>query len=186
MISKAIRRVTQGPSHVLIEVFEIDTAGRHHRYYFESIWKTDPATHKNGVRGPIPLEKLVEWVTAGSPACSLVEIPETGYLPLTQKEAAAAVQLLRDATHTIHYAPQQLLRNFISKTGLRIGLGAGSEKRWTCCETPLRCRVLPPRLWDLVGAGDVLWDELWPGGTSRYSLMEAAQRIVRTYGTISP
>jgi hypothetical protein len=31
--------------------------------YFESIWKQDPETGKTGVRGPLPIGNLFEWVT---------------------------------------------------------------------------------------------------------------------------
>ena len=181
--SKAIRRVTGGPSHVVVLVREISPNGRQESYYFESIAKADAVTHKSGVRGPIPLSRLSEWVDE-KPSRSLLTVPDKGYLPLTQEEAADAVRRLRDAVPTTHYAHTQLGQNLLARIGVRFSLGGGSDKAWTCCETPLRAGVLPPRWWGEVGMADVNADEFWPGGSSRYSLMAAVQRVIAAHGTV--
>lgn len=186
LLSQSIYAVTGGPSHALIEVLEVTPAGRYERYYYESIWKVDPETGKDGVRGPVPIVNLLDWVAEKKADRSLVEVPEAGYLPLSSEEAAEAVRRLNEAVPVIRYARKQLARNLIARTGLRIARGAGSPTQWTCCETPLRTHVLPPRWWAVVGVGDILFDETWPGGDSRYSLMEAARRVVKEYGTVCP
>lgn len=182
--SKMVRKVTGGPGHALVEVLEITDAGHREHYYFESVWRTDEVSHKDGVRGPLPLTKLVKWVNEKRPERSLVEVPAIGYLPLTPEEATRAVARMRDAVHTIRYARKQLLRNWVASFGLRIGFGSGSPLAMTCCEMPLRCGVIPSRFWDLIDMRDVNADEVVPGGCTRFSLMAAAHRIVERYGII--
>lgn len=185
LVSKAIRAVTGGPSHALVLVTEIKPGGHAERYYFESIGKVDKSTHKSGMRGPIPLAHLVGWV-AEKKSRSFVTVPDVGYLPLSQEEAAAAVANLRDAVPVIHYARSQIVRNFVAATiKTRLTFGDGSPLAWTCCEAPIRCAVFPARWAFCVDLRDVNADEMWPGGPSRYSLMAAAQRVVREFGTIS-
>lgn len=182
--SRAIRAATGGPSHAMVMVFEVKPNGQHECYQFESIMKTDANTHKGGVRGPIPLSNLLDWVTAEE-GRTLTTVPEDGYLPLSQPEAKIAVRNMRNAVHTIHYARAQLVSNFLAAVfKTRLTFGAGSQLRFTCCELPIRARVLPARVWDVMGLDDVNADELWPGGPSRYSLMAGAQRVVNEYGAI--
>lgn len=184
LVSRAIRGVTGGPSHAVVLVLEVTPSGRHERYYFESLMKVDKTTHKDGVRGPIPWTNLSTWLDEKK-SRTLVTVPEVGYLPLDQDEARAAVEKLRDAVNTVHYAKLQLAGNMLAAVAkLRVTFGEGSPLRWTCCEVPIRCDVFPSRWAHLVGLKDVNADEFWPGGPSRYSLMAAAQRVVRAYGTI--
>lgn len=184
LVSKAIRRVTGGPSHVMVMVFEVKENGQHERYQFESFGKVDKDTHKTGVRGPVPLANLLDWLSSGE-GRTLITVPEDGYLPLTNEEAREAVQNMRDAVPVIHYARAQLGGNFLAAVfKTRLTFGEGSPLRYTCCELPIRARVLPPRFWDLLGLDNVNADELWPGGPSRYSLMAGAQRVVQKHGAI--
>jgi hypothetical protein len=184
--SKAIRRVTGGPSHVSVSVFEIADNGQHSRYYFESIGKRDKDTCKTGVRGPIPLTHLEEWLSDKPETRRLQMVPNHGYLPLTPAEADFAVKNMRDAVPTIHYAHLQLGGNLLARFGVRVTFGNGSPLTMTCCELPVRTRVLPSRFWAALGLDNVNADELWPGGSSRYSLMAGAQRVVREFGEIFP
>lgn len=184
VFNKAIRLVTGGPAHALVIVLEVKPNGQHDRYYFESIVKVDKATHKNGVRGPVPLSNLMDWL-AEKDTRSLVTVPEAGYLPITQDEARRAMAAMKAAVNTIHYAKVQLVSNLLAAVvKARITFGGGTSKKWTCCELPIRCRVLPSRFWELVGMDDVNADEFWPGGPSRYSLFDAAQRVVDKHGVV--
>jgi len=185
LTSKTIRKVTGGPSHVLVEVFEVTDGGRHDHYYFESMATVDKTTHKNGVRGPLPASKLAAWLAEKPASRTLVEVPGNGYLPLTQEEAAAAVSHMKDATRLIHYAGLQLVGNFVAATlKTRLTFGSGSPLKWTCCEMPVRTRVLPPRWWDLLGLDNVNADELWPGGSSQFSLMAGVFRVIEKHGAL--
>ena len=182
--NKVTRNVTKGPGHVIVIVLEVKADGTHDQYYFESIGKTDSVTHKSGVRGPIPITDVETWAAAAKTR-SFITVPEIGFLPLTQHEAEDAVCKMRNAVNTIYYAPLQLASNGLAaRLHLRVTFGDGSPLSWTCCEMPIRTRVIPPRWWDLVGMDNINADEIWPGGTSMYSLYAAAQRIVDKYGRI--
>ena len=184
-LSSLTRKATGGPSHVSVHVFEVKPNGQHERYYFESILKTDASTHKTGVRGPIPLTNLLDWLTSAE-GRMLVTVPDDGYLPLTQEEARAAVRALRDSVQLVHYARAQLLGNLLAALlKVRLTFGEGSPLRFTCCELPVRARVLPARFWDLLGLDNINADELWPGGPSRYSLMAGVQRVIAVHGSIN-
>lgn len=174
--NKMTRKVTGGPGHAVVEA---NLNGD--EVVYESVWKVDPGTHKSGVRW-IPLSQLKEWAAAGPQTRLYYTVPETGYLPLTDEEAAFAVSRLKDAIPIVRYAKLQLAQNLLARTGLRLGFGGGSETQWTCCETPVRARVIPARWWDLLGLDGINADEIWPGGSSRYSLEAGARRIVQAYG----
>ncbi len=177
IFNKTVRAITGGPGHVLVEV----TGVLPKPVIFESVWKKDASTHKSGVR-MASLEKIQEWVAEKPETRIYYTVPDREYLPLTQDEAQAAVAKLYDSVRTIHYAELQLVGNLLARAGVRLGFGGGSETRWTCCETVVRARVLPPRFWDLVGMDNINADELWPGGSARYSLEAAARRVVQAYG----
>jgi len=185
-VSKMIRKVTKGPSHALVLVLEVTPTGEQKLSYHESIAKTDAKTHKTGVRGPISFDHLASWL-AGKENRTLLTVPEDGWLPLTQHEAKDAIQKMKDAVNIIYYAPLQLAMNLLAaKLNTRLTFGDGSPLAWTCVEMPLRCHVLPPRVWDLLNMLTLSADEFWPGGPSQYSLYAAAQRVVNKYGTIQP
>lgn len=184
--SSIARAVTHGPGHVIAIVLEHKPDGTFSHYYFESIIKTDPQTHKNGVRGPIPYEHVVSWANESNTRY-LITVPDDGYLPLTHHEADDAIKKMKAAVNVIYYAPFQLLSNLLAaKIKMRLTFGQGSPKNWTCCELPLRCHVIPPRMWDTLNVLTITADEFWPGGPSQYSLYEGAQRVVEKYGTINP
>jgi hypothetical protein len=195
LVSKAIRAMTGGSSHVAAEFWMVSEGStRVSRVYFESIAKVDSETHKSGVRGPIPSQKLVDWV-AGKSTRHLViqpapvfegDITTPRFLPLTQDEAFKAWSLLESAVPTTGYARAQLAQNLLALLpgGLRFTWGSGSDTRWTCCETIVRGRVIPPRFWDHLHMDTITADELTPGGSSIFSLYAGVARMLEEHPPI--
>jgi len=184
MVSKAIHAVTGGPAHVAIEVTSVSEGEVFDVSYFESIWKKDKRLGKNGVRGPIPIQSLVDWAVE-KPGRTLEMQPAVGYLPLTQDEALVAVLQLREARDVIHYATLQLVQNWMAAAlRTRLSFGSGSPKTWTCCEVPVRTRVIPARYWGYLGMDHINADEIWPGGESIFSLRAGVERLLAAHPAI--
>jgi hypothetical protein len=174
--SWAIRSAIGGPfSHCLVRFYsDAGTLGEE-TVYFESIWKTDKETGKNGLRGPIPIERLTEWQDEDTANHVVYHQP---WLPVTDLEAMRAYQYLEAYVPKIKYAKLQLAKNGIyAATGLWLIRRTGTQKHWQCAET---CgRALPARLWPALGIGDVVFDMLVPSGRRGIGLFELTEAILR-------
>jgi hypothetical protein len=169
-VSRAIQHVTGGRySHCLVIFDQQDGEP----IYFESIFKRDPATGKNGVRGPIPLYHVTDWV-AEKPGRRFYTL---GPLPMTEQEVEGAYFRLAAAVHTIRYAPFQIIRNWIrSRIGLNLYFGLGSPYEWTCSETALR--VIPRRFAEYFDLGDHHFDYYAPSGHRLPSVYDGVTRMI--------
>lgn len=162
-VHNCIRLVTGGMGHVLIEFWLITKERPAQVFYFESIFKNDKRTKKNGVRGPIDIANVNEWLNRKPNRWFIVQ-PRQGFLPLTQEEAWKAMHHLMCACHTIHYAPTQIMQNaFAGLTGVYVHFGKGTDSKWTCSETVVRT-VVPVEAWDYFNLANCRMDDIFPGG----------------------
>ena len=164
--SIAITKATSGVAYHCVLSFQEP----HGEEYFESLQKVDAATHKEGVRGPIPLSHLEEWVAA-KPSRHLLSV---GPLPMTQDEIAQARAVCEWAVPRIGYDEVQCFRNWLHLVGhLIIRFGQyGSRKAWTCSE--MCARALPSRFTtQYLYLGDLLYDLIVPSSAKAAGLYEA-------------
>jgi len=178
----AINRVTGGHAHC----FVIFHNGRR-EFYFESIflkkydWKIDG--YKNGVRGPIDFCHVVDWVKEKPEKRKLMLQPYPGFLPFSEDEVLTAFNLLSKSVHTIHYAPLQIVSNWIAaRTGLEIRYWRTGAKRWTCSETNFR--TLPNWAWKYYGLPDVTADSMAPGGDRLPSIEHGTASLLKDHPAI--
>jgi hypothetical protein len=167
-VSKRVAKITKSPySHVVI-IFSTDED----EIYFESFYKADKQTSKkNGVRGPMPLSDLEEWVAEDPDERQLNIYPQVGYLPLTDHEVEAAYTELCKAVHHVYYAPVQIGLNLIAaRLGWYLKRRRGSTDKWTCSETCVR--ILPPRVWGYFGLQNYNADDFAPAGTVLPSVLD--------------
>ena len=141
-VSRRVCALTGGDfSHVGI-VFYKETAPAE---YFEA-WHKKEGAGKNGLRGPLPLEKLARWQIEKPGARRFELMPANGFLPITEAEAVYMRLELMAARNRVKYAGLQILQNLVAlRLGLQISLRRGGAAKWTCSETVIRC--LPARLW---------------------------------------
>jgi hypothetical protein len=169
-LSIAIRKATGGVAHhVLARVEENDGS----LIYFESSWSKDASTGKDGVRGPLPYAKLLQWA-AGSPKHKVIE---QDWLPLTEEEIVKAIQMLTWATRTIKYAHLQLATNLLQNMGVILAVTSFADL-WTCSETCARIlsyRISAPYL----KLGDCLFNNIVPSAKGDVcGLYEAMERVI--------
>jgi len=177
LTNEAIRRVTGGPAHVVIAFIHHDET-----LYFESIWKKDPVTKKDGVRGPLPIMRIQNWLVE-KPGRTIEWQPVDGYLPFSFEETEKMFADLCAAVHTVKYAKLQIVQNWISgRANIRISRGEGTRNKWTCCEAPVR--VFPLRFLDCLRIRSISADDFFPGGDSIYSLRAGVDRIIKRFGVI--
>lgn len=176
---KLIPRVSGGMySHVIVEFLEGNNS-----VYFESIWKKDKDTGKTGVRGPIAMSKIHEWVSENPKNRHYHRQLKAGWLPLTVDEAEAAYNASCAAVHDIEYAKLQILQNWVERRlSLYIHIGKGSDKNWTCCELPLR--IFPSRVWKYFELLNYTADDFAPSGHNGPSLMDGISAWIIEEGTI--
>jgi len=163
------------------------------RFYYESIWKKDSVTGKNGVRGPIPFANLREWVRAGKKR--RLEIQD---LPgLTAEDAFTAWQKAHRAVGHVRYAPCQIWWNFRTLYfSTAIPIRFRSPFTWTCVELPLR--IFPDEWimglrWPkrvrkgilLLSIRDWMCDEAAPSGTRLPGIFEMVEHYRQVRGLIS-
>lgn len=171
----AIRRATGGPfSHTLV----LFTDQNGEEYYYESIWSVDPATGKDGVRGPIPYKKLTDWHEEDPKFHILYR---QNMLPVSDHAAMLARQTLSDATKKIRYARLQLFQNWVtSRTGYVIFRKEASKDQWTCSEAC--ARVLPPSFsMEYLNIGNITFDYVLPSGNrdGTIGLFERMEALIR-------
>ena len=152
-------------------------------FYFESVWSKDSVTGKTGVRGGIdrPLAKLLDWQSE-SMSHRFAELPCVGFLPFTHEECVAMFNALVRATYTVKYARGQILANWLTqRTRLRVAVSLGSDKYWTCSETPVR--VMPPWAVDYYLHRSLSADDIPPSGRKLESLYGGTEALIRARGT---
>lgn len=176
--TKIICRVTGGPySHVFVDF--LDNDGQ--EVYFESLWKKDPTTGKDGLRGPMPLSNVVDWQAEDVAHRRLEMQPADGWLPLSQTEAQAAYDTMLSMVGRIRYAPGQLVQNWFGRrTGLFVRFGGGSRNAWTCSETCIYC--LPSRFWNCYEIPFFTADDQAPSGTGLPSIYEGTRKLIAIHG----
>jgi len=175
-----IPRITGGLySHVIV-IFLLDDGSE---VYFESIWKKDETTQKTGVRGPLPISKIEEWMAEHPKDRQFDRQPKTGWLPLSDEEVERAYSMVMNAVNEIEYAKLQILQNWVERRlGVYIHIGNGSNKKWTCCEVPLR--ILPSRVWTYFSLLNYTADDFAPSGHNGPSIMDGVSAWIMKEGTI--
>jgi hypothetical protein len=175
-VSQWIQKVTGGRfSHCLL----IFSVGDSAPLYFESIAKEDPCTGKTGVRGPYPITRIREWVAESPERRRFVQLPDPGWLPLTDGEVWDAFIAAAAAVRTIGYAPLQIAQNWLAaRTGIVLGDWRGSPGKWTCSEFCMR--MMPARTWGAFGLPDVTADWIAPSGGRLPSVETAVGRLCPT------
>lgn len=127
------------------------------RVYWESVWKVDPITGKNGVRGPVDLRNVIEWQKADAHHRELDLREFDSVTP-----PARSIDRWCCAVPDIRYAPiRQLIGNL--RHALRgIGISVPSPDRWQCAEAIARANAEHAAAhW---GLGDLLFDHYTPAG----------------------
>ena len=151
------------------------------KVYYESIWKKDPATGKDGVRGPVPFQHIVDWQAEKPHSREFVLQPEGAFLPLTSTEVWQTEARLRAAVSTIDYAHDQLLFNLLlGWTSWSLRHREGTPRDWTCAETP--ARVLPARCLPYFQCPPWCEDDMAPDGHRLPSVWDAMERWMKAEG----
>lgn len=185
LATEFITQVTGGPFAHCFAVFYPEQ-GR--PMYFESIVKSwsQPETRKrkNGVRGPLLLDTVYEWLTRDIHNRRLHLQPMCGYLPFATTEVEAAYNTLAAAVHDIRYSPAQIFHNWLEqRLGLYWHWGRGSTRRWTCSETCIR--VVPSRYWHYYDLLNLRADNITPSGRRGMSLFSGTEALIAAEGTRS-
>lgn len=130
------------------------------KIYFESIWKIDPGTGKTGLRGPIPIGNLLDWIDV-SPGN---HIAKAQLIRITPEDTRRAYNKLISNVGYITYAKFQIALNFLSVNfPLTLGPRFATANKWTCSET--LARVLPAELQvNSLHIGQVTYDFVVPAG----------------------
>lgn len=157
-------------AHALV-MFEYDDSSRE---YYESISssrqikaRSGAVYIKNGVGGPFPAGKIVDWASQ-KPAKRSYHFQEV--LGLTPEEVVACEAFLVKAVPHITYAKGQIIQNARYLITGRLGkVKRISPKRWTCSETAFRC--LPVRVQHEMGLGNFLYDWVTPAGQKGFGLL---------------
>ena len=186
MTTRLICRVTGGDySHALIAFYPEDWRDETWEpFYFESVWKRDSVTGKNGVRGgmDLPVSKILDWQSESMDR-RFVELPCEGFLPFTHAECVDMMNHLNWATHTVRYAPCQIISNWITqRIRLRIAVRFGSQQLWTCSETPIR--VMPSWAVDYYLHRSLSADDIPPSGRKLESLYGGTEALLRDLGSL--
>jgi len=178
-VSQVICRVTGGKyAHTLIVFDEVDQTGLKGSFYFESISKKDPTTGKTGVRGPIPLNNLLEWQKE-KPESRSVEF--SAHLPVDKDEIKEVWRKLQVAKRVVKYAYLQCANNWIERRlGLYIHFGRKrGVKRWNCSETVIR--ILPCRFWIYFDLLDCRADDIVPSGSTMVSVHDGVRKLLEAH-----
>jgi len=139
-------------------------------YYYESMSNKVYVTNclgvtirKNGVRGPLALQNLEEWVDREPKKRRIQYLPSDCWLPVSAEEAMRAHSILAEAAHRVRYPKAQILRNWLAlRLNIHVQWGVGSSDKWTCSET---CgRAVPPRARHYFTMGVIPMDQLVPAG----------------------
>ena len=181
LISRRICAVTGGDYAHCFVVFD-ESEGE--PFYFESISKK--VTHKspagvdvwkNGVRGPIVLDNLIEW-SKEKPTVRMYEISD--YIPVTDNEARQSYRRLCAACHDIEYATLQCANNWIeSRLGIYIATNwfKTSQTHWNCSEALMRT-CIPVRYWDYYNMINVNANRIVPDGDKMTSIRHCTQKLL--------
>jgi len=174
-VTKAICHVTGGPfSHCFI-VFYDDNGPA---FYFESISKKDKSTGKDGLRGPIPIERLYEWRDK-KPASRMVEL--SGVVPYTEDEVDAVYKFLCEHVHDVYYSRLNCFNNWVERR-LHIYMHCTWFKRkdrvyWHCSQTCMN--TVPDRFWSCFNMLKSKDSEVVPSGGNLVSIREGVKRILK-------
>lgn len=151
--------------------------------YFESIFKTDKTTRKNGLRGPIPIQNLLDWKDESS----FHKVYLQPWLPVTSAQAKAAYDYLLAHVPLIKYASLQLGKNARYAITKRWTINRkGSANVWQCAETVGRALMVADAsiVINFLGIGDVVLDMLVPSGKRGIGLFERTEAILRGHGSL--
>jgi len=178
LLSRLVRSASGGEfSHCLI----LFTTAKDEKIYFESINKRCAnmgGKDKTGVRGPIPLERLEEWLGESTERRARY-LPAYGrYLPFTEDECEYMYKFLCAAARVVSYAHLQIIKNWISlRTGVNLKIASGSHKTWTCSETCMR--VVPSRFWRYFDMLNYTADDVVPSGTRLPSIETGVENMMK-------
>lgn len=174
-IPRLICRVTNGYFSHAFPIFYPDDAPP---FYFESVWKKDAVTGKNGIRGPLPLSKVHVWIAEDHRhAFALQPADPNQYLPFTPEEVQRAHKMAQAAVGTVRYASAQILRNLITqRLGIRISSAWGSPNRWTCSEFCVR--LIPGWAAKFFGWPNLTTDDIPPSGDRFISLWTGTEDLL--------
>ena len=175
LVGRAVCYVTAGPWSHCLTIFR----GMGEPFYFESIGKWDKTTGKTGVRGPIPLKNLQDWV-GEAPGRSFATQPAgKATLPFAEAHCEAVYDMLCEAVHDIGYAYLQCANNWLeSRTGIYIHIGHKLSRRdWTCSELCTHC--IPSIWWKEYGLLYARADEIVPSGNQLLSLWDGTKAVLR-------
>jgi hypothetical protein len=171
-MSWAIRRVTKGKYNHALIVFELDNGKQ---VYFESYWHVDKTTGKTGLRGPVPIQELKDWVGKKKKRAFVIQ-----WMPYGSSQSARAYQFLEEGVKTVEYPLGQIVSNartMLFGSGMR--LKKVTPYDWTCSETCARtvAHIDPETAVKHLKVGDVLFDMIPPSG--KHGLYEGMKKFMR-------
>ena len=182
IVSKGICRVTGGDYAHCFVVFE-ESEGK--PFYFESISKKVKHRSeagidlwKNGVRGPVPLDNLIEWADE-KPTLHMYEL--TDVLPFTEEEVRESYKMLCIACHDVDYATLQCANNWVES---RLGIYSTTKwfrnagTHWNCSETLMRT-CIPERYWNYYKMLDIDANRIVPDGERMVSIRQCTKRLLK-------
>lgn len=179
-LSRAICHITGGPFSHVFPIFYPDYGGA--PVYYESCWKQDAKTGRDGVRGPVALDHVIEWQQAAEHRLFALQ-PADGYLPFSPAQVRAAEQVVLSAVGRVRYARGQILQNWLAqRTGIRLAFRFGSTLAWTCSETCIR--LVPLEYWPHFRLPDLSPDDIPPTGERLVSLWSGTQALIKAAGVI--
>jgi hypothetical protein len=178
--TRLIQRVTGGPYSHCVVIFQRKPG---EEIYFESLWRRDTETGKSGVRGPRPVEHIMDWAAADTKHRVFHRQPRNDWLPISHTEASKAYDCLSEAVGVISYAGLQLVRNWLTaRTWLTVQWKRGSTRAWTCSECCLQ--VVPVRYWDHYDLMHTNADDMAPSGDKLPSLTTGTASLLMEHGVV--
>lgn len=175
-VSDSIALITGGYwSHCGVR-FLLDESEPESEVYYESVWKVDKDTGKDGLRGPIPMANLIEWAEE-DPHNKLYCQP---WLPIELDKCLLAMGTLNEVVPQIRYAKLQLLKNARYALTKRWTInGTASKEHWHCAEVIGRTLLVaaPEIAIDRLDIGNVVVDMLTPSGLRGIGICEQMEGI---------
>lgn len=177
-LSDAIALITGGYwSHCGVR-FLYDEAEPEGEVYYESIMKVDKDTGKDGLRGPIPMARLIEW----SKEDTHNKLYFQPWLPIDTAHCRLALDMLNASVPTIRYAKLQLPKNARYALTKRWTINRTASKgHWHCAEVIGRAMLLaaPEIAIARLDIGNVVVDMLTPSGLRGIGICERIESLAR-------
>lgn len=156
-----------------LQALRADSQGVY-RFYIESIWSKDSYTGQTGVRGPYPLQEVIDWHDK-DPKHRRMEIQD---LParLRPDQVWLAYVFAVKAVGQVTYPKPQIFFNW---RGIRLKAGIPfywrTADQWTCVELIVRVLMHVMRgriIYKLLRLGDIGFDEYAPSGKRSRGIFE--------------